>query len=207
MVVTQRTASRRRRLTPEDWADAALAAIAEGGLAAVAVEPLAARLGTTKGSFYWHFANREALLQAALARWEEQTTTAVIDEINRVPDSASAKLRLLIIRVIAMAEQDQIGPALLSTARHPAVAPVLARVTRTRIEAIAALFGKLGFPPPEAQSRALFAYSAYLGHAQLAHSTPELLPRTRDTRRAYLDHALRALTSPPAPGARTSPAG
>ena len=61
----------------EDWAAAALAAIADGGLAAVAVEPLAARLGTTKGSFYWHFANRDALLAAALALWEETTTTDV----------------------------------------------------------------------------------------------------------------------------------
>ena len=44
--------------------------IAEEGVAAVAVEALARRLGVTKGSFYWHFKNREALLQAALKRWE-----------------------------------------------------------------------------------------------------------------------------------------
>ena len=197
MVMAERKAGSRRWLAREDWADAALAAIAEGGLAAVAVEPLAVRLGTTKGSFYWHFANREALLQAALARWEEQTTTAVINEINSAPDDPSGQLRLLIIRVIGMAEQDPVGPALLSTAGHPAVAPVLARVTRARIGVIVALFEKLGFPPDEARSRALLAYSAYLGHAQLAHSTPELLPRTKDERRTYLDHALRVLAAQP----------
>ena len=197
MVMAERKALSRQRLTREDWADAALAAIAEGGLAAVAVEPLAVRLGTTKGSFYWHFANRDALLQAALARWEEQTTTAVISEISSVPEDPSGQLRLLIIRVIGMAEQDPVGPALLATAGHPAVAPVLARVTRARIGVIVALFEKLGFPPGEARSRALLAYSAYLGHAQIAHSTPELLPRSRDERRGYLDHALRALAAQP----------
>ncbi|SRR5229473_311335 len=196
MVVDQRKAGPRRRLTRDDWADAALTAIAEGGLAAVAVEPLAARLGTTKGSFYWHFANRDALLQAALARWEEQTTTAVISEVSSAPDDAAGQLRLLITRVIGMAEADPVGPALLSTARHPDVAPVLGRVTRARMAVIVGLFGKLGFPPAEAQSRALLAYSAYLGHAQIAHSTAELLPRTRDERRAYLDHAISTLTAP-----------
>jgi AcrR family transcriptional regulator len=196
MVMGEGKARPRQRLTRDDWADAALAAIAGGGLAAVAVEPLAAALGTTKGSFYWHFANRQALLQAALARWEEQTTTAVISEVNSAPADAVSQLRLLITRVIGMAEQDPIGPALLSTARHPAVAPVLGRVTRARIAVIVALFEKLGFPPAEARSRALLAYSAYLGHAQLAHSTPELLPRTTDTRRAYLDHTIRTLTAP-----------
>ncbi|MBP8098362.1 MAG: helix-turn-helix transcriptional regulator, partial [Arenimonas sp.] len=54
------------RLSAEDWARAALDVIAEQGLAAVAVEPLARRLGVTKGSFYWHFPSREALLVAAL---------------------------------------------------------------------------------------------------------------------------------------------
>ena len=64
------------RLSADDWALGALDVIAEQGLAAVAVEPLARRLGVTKGSFYWHFPSREALLVAALDLWEaiEQET-------------------------------------------------------------------------------------------------------------------------------------
>ncbi|MFC7482437.1 TetR/AcrR family transcriptional regulator [Luedemannella flava] len=107
--------TQRRRLTTEDWIDAALAAIAEGGVPAVAVEPLAARLGATKGSFYWHFANRDALLDAALARWEARTTTEVIEEITGAADGPDVQLRALVIRVIGAAESDRVGPALLAT--------------------------------------------------------------------------------------------
>src|SRR5689334_11922394 len=57
-------------LTAEDWADAALDALATGGLEAVAVEALARRLKVTKGSFYWHFGNRDELIKAALEAWE-----------------------------------------------------------------------------------------------------------------------------------------
>src|SRR5690606_7033358 len=64
------TSSRGARLSAADWAQAALDVIAEQGVSAVAVEPLARRLGVTKGSFYWHFPSRDALLQAALERWE-----------------------------------------------------------------------------------------------------------------------------------------
>jgi len=195
MVMAEKSATARRRLTPEDWADAALVAIAEGGLAAVAVEPLAARLATTKGSFYWHFANREALLEAALARWEEQTTTAVIREITTTGQSPGDQLRSLIIRVVDAAERDPAGLALLATAGHPAVTPVLHRVTSARIGVIVGLFERLGFPAQEARSRALLAYSAYLGHAQLAHSTPDVLPTNRAGRRAYLDVILKVLTA------------
>jgi AcrR family transcriptional regulator len=195
MAMGNRDTSPRRRLTRDDWADAALAAIADGGLAAVAVEPLAARLGTTKGSFYWHFANREALLEAALARWEGQTTTAVIGEIVNATDDPASQLRRLIIRVIEMAERDGVEPALLANAAHPAVAPAMNRVTRARVGLIVTVFSRLGFPPPEAQSRALLAYSAYLGHTQLAHATPQMLPPTAEGRRAYLEHVVRALTA------------
>jgi len=57
------------------------------------------------------------------------------------------------------------------------------------------VFRRLGFPRAEARRRALLAYSAYLGHGQLAHSTPSALPATRAGRRAYLDDAIRALTT------------
>jgi AcrR family transcriptional regulator len=48
------------RLTREDWLDAAYRRFSDDGIAAVAVEPVARSLGATKGSFYWHFADRRA---------------------------------------------------------------------------------------------------------------------------------------------------
>src|SRR5260370_42408995 len=86
---------RERRLSPDDWARAALGAIARGGVGAVAVETVAAELGATKGSFYWHFKNRDALIQAALDRWEQRSTEAVIEELEREPDPAKRLQKIL----------------------------------------------------------------------------------------------------------------
>ena len=179
--------------------DAALAAIAEGGLAAVAVVPLAERLGATKGSFYWHFPSREALIEAALAAWEQTTTSAVIAETEAASPDPRQQLRLLFKRVTELAARDRIELALLATADHPTVRPVLDRVTRRRIDFAARLFQRLGFPRAEAKRRALLAYSAYLGHTQLVHATPQLLPQTQAARSAYLNDVLAALTSSPNP--------
>ena len=82
-------------LTRSDWARAALAAIARGGIAAVAVESIAADLGATKGSFYWHFKNRDALIQAALDMWEQSRTESVIEALEREPDPAERLSKLL----------------------------------------------------------------------------------------------------------------
>ena len=89
----------RQRLTREAWAAAGLRALSAGGVAAVAVEPLAAALGTTKGSFYWHFADREELVRAALELWELEQTSAVIDELGTVEDPRE-RLRVLLMLIL-----------------------------------------------------------------------------------------------------------
>jgi AcrR family transcriptional regulator len=191
--MAEQKASGQRRLTRDDWITAALGAIAEGGLAAVGIEPIAARLGATKGSFYWHFENRDALLEAAIRRWERETTTDVVAEITAARDAPASQFRRLVTSVIQRAEQDRVGPALLASAAHPAVALALERVTTARLNLIATVFRRLGFPRADARRRALLAYSAYLGHGQLAHSTPGVLPASTAGRRAYLDDAIHAL--------------
>lgn len=181
--------SARKRLTADDWADAALAALAERGLAAVAVEPLAAGLGTTKGSFYWHFANREALVAAALARWEEVSTERIIRAMETAEPDPAARLGALLRGATLSVVDDPLEVRLFATGDHPEVAAALARVTERRIGYLAHLFELLGFPSAEARRRGFFAYTSYLGHAQLAHAVPGAVP----TDPAYLAAVTAAL--------------
>jgi len=172
------TSVKRPPLTAADWTEASLRALAQGGLAAVAVEPLAARLGTTKGSFYWHFAGRDALIAATLELWEQRDTEDPAD-----------RLRAL-IRLVFGSVRERAGPgasvelALLATAGHPLVAPVLERVTERRLRFLTRLFADLGLSRAQARERALLAYSAYLGHLQIMRATPSLLPSGR----AFTNH-------------------
>jgi AcrR family transcriptional regulator len=85
---------RKDRLTPKDWVLAGLAAMADGGIDAVRIERLALVLKTSKGSFYWHFADRPALLAAMLDFWHAEGTTAVIASLARVNDPAE-RLRMV----------------------------------------------------------------------------------------------------------------
>src|ERR1700733_15743855 len=106
-------------LPPGDWARAALAAIARGGIAAVAVESIAADLGATKGSFYWHFKNRDALIQAALDLWEQSRTESVIEDLEHEPDPAE-RLRTLLEAAFDRSPADRAEVALLANPEHPA---------------------------------------------------------------------------------------
>ncbi|TWF76745.1 TetR family transcriptional regulator [Pseudonocardia hierapolitana] len=186
----------RKRLTARDWTSAALEALARGGVAAVAVEPIAASLGTTKGSFYWHFDSRDALLQAALLEWERTETDDVITLVETEPDVPRRLRMLLAVALGAGIERpaSSVELALQPSADHPLVAPVLARITARRLDYLSRMFGELGFPPDEARQRSLLAYTAYLGHAQLAHATPDAAP-TGAGIPAYIESVIDTLTA------------
>lgn len=194
MVMAQETdrTPRRRRLRRRDWAHAALRAVAGGGVSAVAVEPLAADLGATKGSFYWHFADRDALVRAALELWEREHTEAVIVAMDADGDPA-ARLRRLFRTITAHADVDRVEVALLADAADPRVAPVLARVNERRVGYVADIYAELGVPRSRARQRALLAYSAYLGHLQLMHATPAVLTGDPAVWDGYIDEVLRVL--------------
>ena len=182
---------RPNRLSAVDWANAALDVIAEEGVAAVAVEPLARRLGVTKGSFYWHFPSREALLAAALERWEAMEQETVFGKLEAFPDPRE-RLRNLVQLVAHELRPHKIYSELLKALDHPVVQPVLARVSQRRMDFLAASFRQAGLPRLEAINRARLTYAAYVGFLQLSLQLGQ--PRlNHDEFEAYVDHVTQSL--------------
>lgn len=182
--------SGRGNLSRDDWARAALEAMAEGGLDAVAVEPVAAELGVTKGSFYWHFRHRAALVDAALERWEQEHTH---DVIERLEELAEPLERLSALFAHTHAEGgDPLEAMMLSRAKDPQVAPVLRRVTQRRLDYLTRTLEAMGVDAREARYRALFAFQAWIGYVAVSDATPEVLP-SGASGDAYLRHVLTTL--------------
>ena len=163
------------RLGAEDWERAALKALAESGVAGVAVEPLARRLGVTKGSFYWHYEDREALLRAALARWEHDYTERVIEILEALPGARERLIRL-IGDTSMVRSSGKIHVALGAASGIPAVAAAMARVAKRRIAYLERCYTELGLSRSDARRSALLAYSAYVGLIHLRAEAPNEIP-------------------------------
>lgn len=158
-------AARTARLTKQDWVVAGLQMIGENGVAGLAVEPLARRMGSTKGSFYWHFADIDALLAAILEYWRVEQTDRVIARIEEMP--SERRLEELLAHSTSPGHESA-TLALMAAAGDPRLGPVVAEVQQRRIAYLQHLFQARGLPTAKAKLRARISYAAYLGHLLLS---------------------------------------
>jgi AcrR family transcriptional regulator len=144
------------------WVDAALQALAAGGPDAVRIEVLASRLGVSKGGFYWHFTDRQALLEEMLDTWEQAGTEDVIALVDSRPADPRAKLRQLFD--LSPAADFAVELALRDWSRRDSdVAERLHRVDNRRMGYLRSLFGQFCVDENDVEARSMLAYSLLIG--------------------------------------------
>jgi AcrR family transcriptional regulator len=144
------------------WVDAALQALATGGPDAVRVEALAVSLGVSKGGFYWHFTDRQALLDEMLDTWEKAMVDDVIARVENQPADPRAKLQQLFD--LAPSADFAVELALRDWARRDRnVAERLHRVDNRRLEWLRSLFGQFLAHENDVDARSTLTYSLLIG--------------------------------------------
>ena len=69
--------SAKQTLHRDQWLKQALDVLFSSGISSVKVETLARELDVTKGSFYWHFENRDELLHHMVDWWRDNQITFI----------------------------------------------------------------------------------------------------------------------------------
>lgn len=170
----------RPRTPRSHWITHGLEALATGGVDGVRVEPIATRLGVTKGGFYGYFSGRDQLLAEMLATWETEVTDQVIAVVES--DSGADPRGRVRRLAVAIDDPDQVTMrvdtevAIREWARRdPAAAAVVTRVDAQRTAYLRELFGAF-CSPDEADARTAIAVSVRLtsyfmnfGHSGRSH--------------------------------------
>lgn len=172
------------KLGRKDWIDKGLMVLAESGVEAVRVEPLAKLMNVTKGSFYWHFKNRGELLEALLQEWVNRDTDGIIEQVEE--KGGNAKTKLLNLLELAVRDDGKVENAIRAWAINDSKAAIiLARIDERRLNYTRDLFVQIGFKPFEAMVRARMVYYTLVVGEFTVGARPNLDERLAEARLQY----------------------
>ena len=161
------------RLNRDDWVDAALTIFAWKGIDAVRIEPLAQSLKVTKGSFYWHFKNREELHQAIIEHWHQRCALALTESIAKSHDSIDVVLNVLCMWMRDEPFSPKLDAAMRDWARRSEdVREAVKQADIARTGQIAKAFVAAGYRKEPAHLRSRALYFMQIGYYESGINEP-----------------------------------
>ena len=185
------TTSGKVQLTPADWIKAATDVLVDKSIDAVRVDVLAKGLKVTRGSFYWHFQDRDDLLKQLLKSWRDAATEQIISRFERSgadPEALVRELASLPFRGTAAFNSASIELAIRAWARRDDMArQVVDEVDAKRLSYVSQCFVALGFNFQEAGMRAFVLYSYMISESLMRGQGTET---QRQQRREFVEKFL-----------------
>ncbi|MFQ5660049.1 MAG: TetR/AcrR family transcriptional regulator [Gammaproteobacteria bacterium] len=180
----------KKRLDRDDWINASFKTLHEEGIDQVRIERVARKLGVTKGSFYWHFKDRDALLDVLLEYWAHEMTQTVLNTAKKFHGPPMDRLYNAIREVIGK-ERARYDPAVRAWARSdPRAQKAVNHIDKIRLSFLHGLFIDVGFNDKEAEIRARLIYYYIIGEWVVTVREP------MRKRLAELERKLDILTHP-----------
>ncbi len=154
----------RKQLQRFDWLLKALEIFIEEGIDAVRITRLAEELEVTRGSFYWHFSNREDLIEALFSYWKDHNTRSVVDAVKDANTLSNGIFAFFETCLNTDLFDPRLALAIREWARRsPEVREQVDIADNTRVQALTEFFQRFDYPMPEAFIRARVLYFAQIG--------------------------------------------
>ncbi len=162
------------KLSRNDWLAEALEVLSSEGVGGVRVLSLAKSLGVTRGSFHWHFKNRDEFLEALLEYWRLEMTETVIEHIDRIEIGGEPRERIReLAHYVVRTGRTHYDPAVRAWAlADPMAREVVQRVDERRVKYVAGLFEQAGFSPEEAIARGGLLAVYVMGESMILQGHP-----------------------------------
>jgi len=176
-------------LTKDDWLTQAMELLRTQGVGGVRVLTLAKSLKISRGSFYWHFHDRQDLLDHMLDWWDREMTDTVIRYVSKINGKAQKRI-LALGEFVVRNNMNRYDSAIRTWAEGDRkAATVLERVMKKRLATMTDLFREAGFSKAEATTRG-HLLAIYIMSEDAVHLNDSLRTRLQLVRRQ-----VQALTS------------
>ncbi len=179
------------RLEQKDWVEAGLRTLGAEGIAGLNIDRMCAQLKVTKGSFYHHFKNRVAFVQAVVDEWERRVSDEIIEQAETV-DEPAGKLAKLGEWMTAHVDLVIGELGVIQSSTDPLVAAAVRRVAGKRLQFLLDTCAEMDFEPAEARHASAFMYAIYYGTLQLMATAPDWL-ESEEGLKEYIGYATQTM--------------
>lgn len=174
------------RLSREQWLSQALEILAREGNAKLRVDTICKALGVTKGSFYWHFKNREDFVVSLVDYWKTAFTDVVIEHVRNLGEDPKSRL-FAVAEAVSRNKLARYDVCIRAwAAQDPVVAEKVLEVDETRLSFSRSLFGGMGFKGHDLEMRT----RAFVGYLSFE---PAVFSKSSDEDAAEMVKLFRAL--------------
>lgn len=173
VAVRSQSGGQRDPLGRFDWLLAALEVFVTEGIDEVRITRLADNLGVTRGSFYWHFDNRDELIDALVDYWRAKNTPAIVNAVSNVKSLSEGIFGFFETCIDPDLFDPRLDLAIREWARRSQdIRKQLDKADEARIQSITDLFARFEYPLPHAFIRARVMYFAQIGFYALDVKEP-----------------------------------
>lgn len=170
------TSRKTTRLSLDDWIGAAFDLLVREGASGVKITKLCEELGVTKGSFYWHFDDIDALMTTIADRWcdKQNDTVRGLNAMDTIPVAERFER---MAQTLIDEDTRRVEIAVRDWARtDQKVADSVAALDRRIFEVVQDAMREVGFDEEQARLRAGALVYAGIGfvHARGSLPTPTL---------------------------------
>ena len=144
-LVKMETTTNSPRLTRDEWLERSLELLSQSR-GHFRIDELVKKLGVTKGSFYWHFKNRDDFILTLLDYWEESSTQNVFSQLEQFGEEGAEKRLLEMMRILrnrAHCDHEIALRNMASWSRE--VADRVTTVDQLRWDFVRSLFSEMGY--------------------------------------------------------------
>ncbi len=153
--------------TKEDWIVLGYKQFADKGIDGLIVERMAKKLRVNKSSFYWHFTNKQAFVQAIIQYWEMLSTSKIIEQVNKASSPMNQFEKLIELSFLKDDEIDFFFYLKKYAQGNPPLTDTITRLDQQRIQFTADLLQGLGYTVNDAAIKSSIFYKYLIGYHEM----------------------------------------
>ena len=180
-----------KKMSKEEWLFKALEFLSKEARGIIQIDKITKALGVTKGSFYWHFKNRDDFIKNLIIYHDDTFVHSVVPYIDGLEGDAQERFSQFVSMLIRHNLGRYNDLLVLLAISEPKFSSLIKKSYKARIEIVSSFFSEMGFQGEELEMRTR-TFVIFM-----SNESAFIVKQTKKDRLALAKLAVKMFSAPP----------